>query len=273
VVMTMRRIVSREVLFQVFCLLMLCILSSEFVITARAGLRGIGKYCGVVVFDRWDTCFLLSGPYITYISGSVKEELRPYKGSAMQVDASKVVQRQNPGDALIQKYKIVGPAPDTGRWGKLDGLELVAGSDFGPKGTPTFVIEIHNTGNNPVRIDSSEVGPTLIGSGQQSPFMASDSGSGAVITRATLVTSSSWQSTIGGVTYSASFWIDPVSHPPGHLQLEPGQSMKTRITFEVPPGQYQFLFGYGGGVHEEKSLASNAISFDLSDTGVATLAR
>jgi hypothetical protein len=31
------------------------------------------------------------------------------------------------------------------------------------------------------------------------------------------------------------------------------------------------MFGYGGGVHEEKSLASNAISFDLSDGGVASL--
>jgi hypothetical protein len=47
--------------------------------------------------------------------------------------------------------------------------------------------------------------------------------------------------------------------------------MKARITFEVSPGEYQFMFGYGGGVHEEKSLASNAISFDLSDGGVAHL--
>ena len=49
--------------------------------------------------------------------------------------------------------------------------------------------------------------------------------------------------------------------------------MKVRVTFNVPPGQYQFIVGYGGGVHEEKSLASNAISFDLSDKGVATLAK
>jgi hypothetical protein len=32
------------------------------------------------------------------------------------------------------------------------------------------------------------------------------------------------------------------------------------------------MVGYGGGVHEEKSVASNAISFDLNDAGVATLA-
>ena len=44
-----------------------------------------------------------------------------------------------------------------------------------------------------------------------------------------------------------------------------------KITFQIPPGQYQFIFGYGGGVHEEMSLASNAISFDLSESGFATL--
>jgi len=31
--------------------------------------------------------------------------------------------------------------------------------------------------------------------------------------------------------------------------------------------------GYGGGVHEEKSLASNAISFDLNDQGIPFLAK
>jgi hypothetical protein len=88
----------------------------------------------VVIFDRWDTCFLLSGPYITYISDSVKNELRPYMGKAMQVDASEVVQHMNPGDALIQKYKILGSAPDTHHWVMLDGLELVAESDSGRMG-------------------------------------------------------------------------------------------------------------------------------------------
>jgi hypothetical protein len=37
------------------------------------------------------------------------------------------------------------------------------------------------------------------------------------------------------------------------------------------PGQYQFLFGYGGGMHEETSLATNAIGFDLNDRGFASL--
>jgi len=86
---------------------------------AYGGLRGPGKYCGVVVYDRWDTCFLLSGPYITYVSENVKNELRPYAGKTIQVGASDVFQAMNPGDALIRKYKIIGPAPDNHRWAIL----------------------------------------------------------------------------------------------------------------------------------------------------------
>lgn len=272
----MCRKASRELLFQVICLLLLGLLSSEFVITTRAGLRGIGKYCGVVVFDRWDTCFLLSGPYITYISESVKNELRPYKGKAMQIDASKVIQPLNPGDALIQKYTIVGPAPDTDRWAKLDGLELFAESDFGAYGSPTFLIEIRNSGTNTATLDSSEIGPTLLTyltSNSKFPFAPSDGGSWEVITRGNIINPGSWSSTDAGITHFAAYDIDPTTRPEKRFQLNPGQTMSVRITFRASPGQYQFLFGYGGGVHEVKSLASNAISFDLDELGSATLTR
>jgi hypothetical protein len=73
----------------------------------------------VIVFDRWDTCLLLSGHYITYISDSVKNKLRPFKGKAMEIDALEVSQAQNPGDALVRNYKIIGPAPDNHRWSGL----------------------------------------------------------------------------------------------------------------------------------------------------------
>jgi len=33
------------------------LLTTTFVLVAYAGLRGPGKYCGVVVLDRWDACF------------------------------------------------------------------------------------------------------------------------------------------------------------------------------------------------------------------------
>jgi hypothetical protein len=252
---------------------LICALVSGFIITAHAGLRGPGKYCGVIVFDRWDTCFLLSGHFITYISDGVKNELRPYIGKAMQLDALEVSQPQNPGDALVRKYQIIGPAPDIHNWVMLDGLELVAQSDFGPQGTATFLIELRNTGNKPVKVNSSEFGPTLLGLSLKGPFCVSDGKSEAWFTRVSLVNSSFWESVNGSVKYSASYIIDPKSRPPERFQLEPGQSMKVRVTFKVPPGQYQFIVGYGGGVHEEKSMASNTISFDLNHAGVATLAK
>jgi hypothetical protein len=227
----------------------------------------------VIVFDRWDTCFLLNGYFITYISDSVKNQLRPYMGKAMQLDALEVSQLQNPGDALARKYQIIGPAPDNHYWVMLDGLELVAQSDFVPPGSATFLIELRNTGNTPVKVNSSEFGPTLLGLSPPGPFCASDGKSGAWSTRVNLVNSSSGESWSGGAKYSASYTIDAQSRPPERFQLEPGQSVKVGVTFKVPPGQYQFIVGYGGGVHEEKSLASNAISFDLNDAGIATLAK
>ena len=166
--------VSHRFPFQAVCVVLTCALASSFILTAQAGLRGPGKYCGVVVFDRWDTCFLLSGPYISYISDAVKNELRPYSGRAMQIDALDVSQPENPGDALVLKYKIIGLAPDTRHWVTLDGLELVAESDFGQQGTPTFVIKIRNARDKPVDVYSSQFGPALLGLRPIGMFCASD---------------------------------------------------------------------------------------------------
>ena len=251
------------------CLIVVCALACSLIITARAGLRGPGKYCGVVVFDRWDTCFLLSGPYITYIPETVKGELRPYKDTAMQVDASDVVQPMNPGDALIRKFKIIGPAPDPHLWAALEGIELIAESDFGPRGAATFLIEIKNIGAGSVVFDSSELGPALLGIRRKGPFSVSDGSSEAWITRHDLWNSTSLISESSDGKSSASYAIDPTDLLPQHLVLEPGQSEKVHITFSTPPGQYQFILGYGGGVHEEKSIASNAISFDVDGRGMA----
>jgi hypothetical protein len=267
----MRRVVSHRFLFQAVCVVLICALASSFILTAQAGLRGPGKYCGVVVFDRWDTCFLLGGPYITYVSDAVKNGLRPYNGKATQIDALDVFQPENPGDALALKYKIIGLAPDTRHWVTLDGLELVAESDFGQQGTPTFVIKIRNAGDKPVDVNSSQFGLALLGLHAVGMFWTSDGKSGAVITRGDLVNSSSWERSNDGVKYSASYTIDPESRPPERFQLAIRQSQKFRITFKVPPGKYQFMVGYGGGVHEERSLASNAISFDLNANGIAAL--
>jgi hypothetical protein len=267
----MSSVLSGKQAVRLFYFVTLLLFACGGVLVTHAGIRGPGKYCGVVVFDRWDTCFLLSGPYITYISDAVKDELRPYKGKAMQIDASEVFQPMNPGDALVRQYKIIGPAPDNHLWAMLDGLELIVGSDFGQRGSPAFVLEIRNTSNSPLDVNSHEFGPTLLAQVSNPQFKVSDGSSIAVITRGDLVNPSSISSTVGAVTHSFSYTIDGKARLPERFQLNPGQLMKARITFAIPRGEYQFMFGYGGGVHEEKSLASNSISFALSDEGTATL--
>jgi hypothetical protein len=55
-------------------------------LTGAAGgaIRGPGKYSGVVIFDRWDTCYLYSGTSLMYMSQRVKESLRPYRDKAIR---------------------------------------------------------------------------------------------------------------------------------------------------------------------------------------------
>ena len=77
---------------------------------ANAGIRAPGKYSGVVIYDRWGGCILFSGVYLMYVSEAVKGQLRPYTGEAVEIDALAVVQPTNPGDGLIRKLKVLGPA-------------------------------------------------------------------------------------------------------------------------------------------------------------------
>jgi hypothetical protein len=269
-----RRSIRHNLTFRALCIGLLCVLASGLVIAVHAGLRGPGKYCGVIVFDRWDTCFLLSGHYITYISESVKDQLRPYTGKAMQLDVTEISQPRNPSDLLVQKYRIIGPAPDNQQRLMLDSLELISKPDFAQQGGANFLIEVHNAGKQAVKVNSYEFGPTILAVSPRGTLSASDGRSGAWITRVDILNSSRWETQNDGVTYSASYSIDPKTLPPVHFQLAPGEFVTVRVNFELPPGQYQFVVGYGGGgvFQEEKSLASNAISFDVNDRGIATLA-
>src|SRR5262249_47961454 len=114
---------------------------------ANAGIRGPGKYSGVVIFDRWDTCVLVSGTYVTYVAENVKSGLREYAGVAVQIDASEVIQPMNPGDALVRKYELLGLAPDAEDDPvKLDGPLFRVERLLQPEGRPTFLISIRNSG-------------------------------------------------------------------------------------------------------------------------------
>jgi hypothetical protein len=249
-----------------------CFLASLFVATASAYLFGPGKYCGVVVVDRWGTCYLVSGPYVNYVASDVKSGLLRYKGNAMQVDASEVT----PGgvrfeDPMIHKYKILGPAPAPKRV-KLDGLQLLAVQAFGRYTRPQFLIELRNNGKSPVRVDRSEIG-VLLFKAEKPELSYSNDDSVALISRSGIAEASYISSTgVGNQKMSWGYIVDTKTQPPASFVIAPGQSVRTLIRFKVYPGQYQFMFAYGGDVSAEKSLASNAISFDMNVDGRAKLA-
>ena len=231
-----------------------------------AGIRGPGKYSGVVIFDRWDACILLSGVYLMYISEGAKEDLRDYEGQAIEIDALDVLQPINPGDGLIRRYKVLGPAPDKHLGAIPDGLVLVADGPFRNHGLTSVTIEIRNQGVKSATVDSSQIGLHLLAKTQEYPLSPADGPSTAVITRVSVLNPGGkleWSS--GGAKHSFSFTIDPENQLPHSFDLDPGQSISTTITFEVPPGEYQFISAYGGGVHEERSLVSNPVSFDVNE--------
>jgi len=255
----------------------LCLILSGLATAVHAAFRGPGKYSGVVTFDRWDTCFLLSGHYITFISEAVKEDLRPYAGQAVQIDVTDILQPMNPGDGLVKAYTIVGRAPDEPSDSIADKIAIEVEPAFEGQRAPTFDITVRNISLETVLVSASEAGPTLLGT-NEGVFSPSDGKSRAWITRSSLSTSapdqsapSSWSSTVGGKSVYTKYNVEEPCAFEGRIFLESYKTVSCRVRFEVPAGEYQFLAGYGGGVHQWKSVASNAISFKVDNSGIATV--
>ena len=248
--------------------------------TVHAAFRGPGKYSGVVIFDRWDTCFLLSGTYITYISEAVKEELRPYAGQAIQIDVTDIVQPMNPGDGRATSYAILGLASDDPSDPIDDQIEIVAEPAFEGLGVPLFDITVKNVSLKPVTVNPSEIGPTLLGVNGGMAFSPSDGKSTAWVTRVNLAprgpdqtgpVTSTW--TLGEKTIYAKFNVEEPCTFNDRFELAAQESMSCRVHFDVPAGEYQFIVGYGGALHQWKSIASNAISFKVNAAGIAKVER
>jgi len=255
-----------------------CLTLGSLLTSVHAGMRGKGKYSGVVIFDRWDTCFLLSGPYITYISEAEKEELRPYAGHAIEIDVTEITQPMNPGDGLVNSYVILGQATDDPSDPITNKVEITVEPGFDGKKAPMFAITLRNDSLQSVPVSPSEVGITLLGMNRGVVFSASDGKSVAWITRADLVphgpngvAESSWTSTVDGKTVYARYKAAQPCAFRTRLELAAYESVSCRVRLDVPTGEYQFMAGYGGGVHAWKSIASNAVSFNVDSAGIATV--
>lgn len=240
--------------------------------TSFAGIRGPGEYCGVVVFDRWGGCYIHSGPYLMYVSERTKKRLRKYQDCSMRINALEVDQPINPGDGRIGKYKILGPATTLRRDIEVNGLKLKITPDFTRDGQTRFKFEIINESEKNIRIKSDELAPTLLRKkeGGDDPFGPSDGPSYAMITRNSL-RDSRWQGTSNNLNEGVTWTIGKENALPNQFTLHPRQSRVIPISFQLPAGEYDFLCGYGGGVHYDRSIASNLVAFNVDQHKTATL--
>jgi hypothetical protein len=259
---------------------LLSILTSVAAITGFAGIRGPGKYAGTVIFDRWGGCHLYSGVYLMEISEKVKESLRPYDGRAVLIDAQEVFQPMNPGDGLITRFQVLGPAEEpaapSNRAIMIDGLTLRVIPSFGGDGSGEFIIELRNSGSGRRSIDTNALAPTVLSKKQGGEFFApSDGPSYAAITRSDIAFlhdhAAGGMSTLNGKERRAKLLLLPGFALPRTFDLNAGEVVEVPIQFDLSPGEYEFIAGYGGGVHEVRGLASNMVGFDVDEGGSARL--
>jgi hypothetical protein len=232
-------------------------------LVARAGERGPGKYCGTVIYDRWGGCTLYSGIYVMYLSEAVKEKVRAHAGKSVEIDAKQVDQPQNPGDGLIKQLAFVGPAPPTQNWVALEDLSLRVAPALADDGRPRLSISLQNTGAKEVEVFCGEFAPTLLTkrAGKQIGGEPADGPSFAMITRLSF--------RVGAEARTSGRWWGIDAALPHKFMLQPQERRVVTITFELPEGEYDFLAGYGGGVHAGKGIASNLVAFDVSAKGKA----
>jgi hypothetical protein len=148
-----------------------------------AGIRGPGKYNGVVFYDRWDNnCYLFSGVYLMYISDSLKETLRPFRGRSMEIDAKEVHQPMNPGDGLIKEFAVIGESKDNPRTPSIRGIELRA-TVSKVAGQMRATIAIRNSGPKDISIDAHALGIAVMAHDKPFFICPSDGTACAVLTR------------------------------------------------------------------------------------------
>ncbi len=247
--------------------------------TSFAGIRGPGKYSGVVIFDRWDTCYLYSGIYIMYVSSKVKERLRKYEGKSVEIYASEVFQPINPGDGLIRKFKFLNVAKTypTG----LDQLSFTVEPHFQDNGPQTLVLGIENRGASALAVSSLTLAPTLFGPVNNKYFSPSDGKSDAWLTRLPL----KYPAFVKEIGFGprtdkthpirrasvVEYYLNVEQELPDQILIPAGAKKTIAMSFKLPPGQYDFLYGYASGVHEVKSYASNLLAFSVDESERASL--
>ena len=217
------------------------------------------------------------------VSEKVKELLRSWEGKAVLVDAKEVYQPMNPGDGLITKLVVLGPADEPAsvamqRAPDVDGLSLTVAANFSSEAPDELVVQVRNVGTTPHHVRMDALAPTLLAnkSGMERPWEPADGLSFAALTRFDMLflvkspARHSW--TINGNSHVTAMSVAPGTSISASVLIEPGEVVEVPLVFELGPGEYEFLAGYGGGVHAARSLASNRLDFDVAESGKARLA-
>ena len=159
----------------------------------------------------------------------------------------------------------------------LDDLSIQVSPTFANGERPSINLSIVNTGAKEVTVFSSELAPTLLAkkTGRESPFATSDGPSFALITRQAFSVGPHREARTSGrvIQDGRSYGWAADARLPDTFVLKQGEGQSVTIRFEVPEGEYDFLAGYGGGVHEGKGIASSLVAFDVDKDGNGTLAK
>ena len=243
---------------------------------SQAGpLGGPGKYNGVVIFDRWDACYLYSGALVMPVSEVTKSRLREFEGKFVLLDVEKV----NPatwanGDLIVQIRAIEpGKAIDP-KAPIFDGLVLRTSLDA-HHGPAQVNLAIANAGKKALRLNLDQLGITLFvrkDTGQAGLYASSDGPSFAASRSSLDSAKYGLVSEYGGIAKYAIARQPANSFPTSGvwiLNIEPGKRRIIPLKFSIPPGEYEFLAGFGGRMHESPVVVSNRTDFKVDADGTA----
>lgn len=261
--------------------------------TGHGRSRGTGRYSGTVIFDRWQACHLYGGRSVMYISERAKSSIMEYIGESIEVDASKVFQYPKSPWGRIDALNYLGKAADApARYkhvqavgirleakptfeevtGLLGGVRNIGSGGEDRGDPPKVLMTITNAANHQVTLYRNNLAMTLfVNKGPDLTGLFTSDGPSCVFLTTKFVGRSGpkWRSRGTSRGHKFAWTIGRENALPNQLILKEGGKKEITVTFTLPKGEYEFLFGYGGQENDFWCITSNPVAFDVSSKGKA----